>query len=552
MNRDAPSRSADRAKLRRIAVFALALSLTLVASCGGASGDSFSRGLGLADSIASQGDTGKSLNRLKRLRKKASSASQWLSIAKRERALGDSRAAVKTLQAGMRKLPTNPLLGAVLADTLNGLGEYDKAMAYHDLVSQTKYASVTALSMIRETSVTFPPIMDPGIWVVAYDATGNPACLRNAAVLYAAMGKMGEALAAADREYRVTGRDPYLCALIAYDASRFDASVSYLSVPLESLPDRDLFLLADAMSSLGKLDDARIVWQHCVAVAAGLSPVPWYNIALTEPDWAGQKQRLEECIRLFPSYYPSVARYARSVPRAATNDEKDFVEEELRSIGFLTLKMEAEMRSAPVEAERARQMLDAALAVSDDSRFLIEDLRFEQFENPDADRTAGRMWKLLERRSEDPLVRAYARWYFASIGNYDSAFSIKDKTPSDNPVAASEASFYLGLEAARLGDLAGAERHFQAVSNDAENSWCALANIARIRERREDYQGAADDLATAADLARDARAKSRLYAEAARLYIKLQSDDRARMLLGYAVELDPSNYAAIDFLRRFK
>ena len=552
MTPDAPARAKNRARFRRIAVFAIVISLAFVASCGGASDDSFSRGLRLADSIAAQGDTGKSLNKLKKLRKKALSASQWLSIAKRERALSDPRAAVKTLETGMRKLPTNPLLGAVLADTLNGLGEYDKAMAYHDIVASTKYASVTALSIINETSLTFPPIMDPAIWVVAYDATGNAACLRNAAVLRATMGKMGEALADADREYRATGQDPYLCALIAYDASRFDASVGYLDAPLESLSDRELFLLADAKCSLGDTEGARAVWLRSIAVAPGLSAVPWYNVALTEADWAGQKQRLEESIRLFPDYYPSVARYARSVPRVNTNVEKDFVEEELRAVGFLTLKMEAEMRSAPVEAARARQMLDAALAKSDDARFLIEDLRFEQLENPDNDRTAGRMWKLLERRSDDPIIRAYARWYFTSIGNYDSAFSIKDKASSEDPVAASKASFYLGLEAARTGDLAEAEKYFQSVSNDAEDSWCALANIARIRERREDYPGAAEDLATAADLARDARTKSRLYAEAARLYIKLQSDERARMLLGYAIELDPSNYAAIDFLRRFK
>ena len=115
-----------------------------------------------------------------------------------------------------------------------------------------------------------------------------------------------------------------------------------------------------------------------------------------------------------------------------------------------------------------------------------------------------------------------------------------------------EGLFYSALEEASLGDLSKAENLFSKVANDDRNAWRALADIARIKEKREDFQGAIDSYSMAAQLDSDPRTASSLHFEAASLLSSLHYTDQAITILRYSISLDPSNYRSAALLRELE
>ena len=96
------------------------------------------------DVLVRAGDTRDALRELVRLRKKAVSAGQWLSLVKRELQLDAPAQSVDTLAEALIGLPANESLAAVMTDTLVGLGRYEEALDYADILLLSPYMAVAA------------------------------------------------------------------------------------------------------------------------------------------------------------------------------------------------------------------------------------------------------------------------------------------------------------------------------------------------------------------------------------------------------------------------
>jgi tetratricopeptide (TPR) repeat protein len=200
--------------------------------------------------------------------------------------------------------------------------------------------------------------------------------------------------------------------------------------------------------------------------------------------------------------------------------------------------------------EEARRVLDRAIegsAKKKDIRLIIEKTRMDWLETTDSKKSAAAMWVLLEKYRDDPVLHSWAMWYFLSLGDASTALRLnKGATDPDG-------AYYSGLEKAFAGDLDRAEELFLSVANNDGNAWCALANVALIRERKNDFAGAAEKFTLAAKLSPDARRASRLQYEAARVLAQSCHDVRGALdLLRYALQLDPSNYRAVSMLRNLE
>jgi tetratricopeptide (TPR) repeat protein len=509
----------------------------------------FTHGLSAADALIAAGTPEKALSSLAKLRKKASSVQNWLSIAKRERQLGSSPAATVTLEQALAAYPSNQFLVAVLADTWVDLERYDKASAMRSALADSSFAPLIAYSDIMRTRASFPPDVDPGVWIEAYDASGDLACIDNAAVLYAIQGKSAEAVALADRRFALGGSRPLFPALLSYDAGYPEKVRGYFArtegTPDQGLSADELALLADAEYACGKDSRSRELWSALTDRYPDYSPIAWYDRAISGNDPVYEKQGLEACLSRYPAFYPAVCRYVRSVPRKKVS-EPDAIETELRKAGLRTLEMIAADERAPVDSAQAAEAIARALSASDDIRFRIEELRFNQLEKPDERRTAGSMWKLLEKYPHDPVLVPYAQWYFGSIRQFDAAFGL------GNGVDGSASDYWRGLEAAMAGDLEAAETSFGKVASDKALAWCALANLARISEKNADLESSAEYLDSAIRLAPDDATRSELAYESAKILTRLGDSVRARQMLGHAIDLDPENYAARTVLRKME
>lgn len=536
----------------------------------------FSDSLKSIDGWIAAGDSKRALSSLKKLSKSAQSAGQWLSIAKRERALKAFPTAAATLKAALKKIPSNTDLAAVLADTLVLAGDLDGACAYSATLEGTPWGTTVAWAEISRASTTNPFSIDPIYWQAAATVTGLPVFYRDAAVDWAMRGNLAAACSAAESQPFVGmaakasespssgtgGAESSMAAVpppaypdealfratLCYDAGFPDKTLEYLSPADESITDLDrLSLMADAAWRQKNTPLARSLWEREMVEHPHITALPYYNLAVVENDSVIRKRLLESTLAAFPTYYPAVVSYVRSVPAIRDSPLFDPLERELEKAGFRTLEMERKIAERPVTVEEARLVLNAAIAgsgKSPDIRLIIENARMDWFETTDAKKSAAAMWVLLEKYRDDPVLHSWALWYFISLG--DAATAIQLNKGATDP----DGAYYSGLERAFAGDLDRAEELFLSVANNDGNAWCALANVALIRERKKDFAGAVEKFTVSAKLAPNDGMASRLQYEAARILAESSHDARrAKDLLGYALQIDPSNYRASAMLR---
>lgn len=555
---------------------------TLLPSCSASRADaSFAKKIDKIDTLVLAGKNASALRSLSHLRNRAGSATQWLSIARRERELGDYSASVKTLKVALASLPANEALRAVMADSLIELGSFESAFTAATLTSE-KFAPLKAYAEIKR-SLAAATLPSPECYARAFDATGNALFRNNAAALYAGLGNYAAACALFPEEVKpssdVTAQiedaqiedeqyleplppDLYFHALLCYDGLKYDSVLELLPEIDDPRLTREMSaLLADCAWQTGDSTRSRAIWERLIAQYPDYSPIPYYDLAVTSGDFADEYARLEQCLALFPSWYPAVARYARSVAwrdidarsegtgESIPTDEgaRDVAERSLLEAGFMSLDMEAARRNSRISRDKAAAALERALTADSsapDVRLKIEAIRFSLGEDRDILRSSAEMWKLLEAYDDNPVLYQYATWFFAATGNFDTAFSLNRANPGGaNP-------FYSGLEAAMAGKMADAVEEFDKVANSETDSWTALANVARLVAKARDYNRAAETASLAASMAPDARVKSRLYGDQAEYLVALNQKDTAQKILAYALNLDPFNYRAAAYLRK--
>lgn len=529
----------------------------VVASCSKTDKNAlFQQKLDLIDSSIQEGSAQKALDNLSALRKKAQVPIQYLSIAKRELQLHSPVQALQSIQAGLKKYPNDSMLEAVLTHTLLQEGRAEDAAAAAETLQGTPYAGIGAEALIQADKIKQTYRTSVPFWQEGFKLTGEHIFLENAAVVLAHKGEIAQAAALRSRIAKEEAvRSPYFWSCLAYDLGNFqpvldDLVYSLAYTDMAGLPEhnpkafeharRHLLLAADASAGLSDMEQARGFWQMYIDRYADSSSEVFYNLAMTAPTDEEKAEVLIDCISQNPGYYPAVAQYVRACSAInAAHNQKNPLDEYLQNKDFFSLEMEKRLFVSSAFTLSAEQVLESATAAdSDDIRFPLEEFRYRYVQPKNYEQGNREMWKILEAHPHNPLVKAYARWYFASSGDFNACFGI------DKAYNHYEDVFYDGIRRAVQGYSTAALKNFAEVETESRYIIPATVNQAYIYDARNDPDMAIKYFSYAAELLPDKRTQSKMLYEAARIYAERNGIAEAIVLLNQALKLDSENHRA--------
>ena len=543
-----------KTKLVLIGSFLLCI---LIAACSKADkNELFQQKLNSIDSTIENGNTQKALKSLSALRKKARFPVQYLSIAKRELQLHSPVQALQSMQAGLKKHPDDPMLKAALTHTLLQEDRIEDAAAIAEALLGTSYAGIGTEALIQADKIKQTYRTPVPFWQEGFRLTGEHIFLENAAAMLAHQGEIAQAAALRSRIAKDEAlRSPYFWSCLAYDMGNFqpvldDLVYSLAYADMAGLPEhnpkafeyarRHLLLAADASAGLGDMDQARGFWQMYVDRYADSSSEVFYNLAMTAPTQEEKAEILIDCISQNPGYYPAVAQYVRACSAIeAAHSQKNPLDEYLQSKDFYSLEMEKSLFVSSAFTLSAEEVLESAMnADKDDIRFELEEFRYRYVQPKNYTRGNGEMWKILEAHPHNPLVKAYARWYFASSGDFNACFGI-DK--ADNHY---EDAFYDGIRRAVQGYSTAALKNFAEAEAESRYRIPSAVDQAYIYDARNEPDMAIKFFSRAAELVPDKRTKSKMLYESARIYAERNGIAEAIALLNQSLKLDSENHRA--------
>jgi len=543
-----------KTKLFLIGSFLLCI---LIAACSKADkNELFQQKLNSIDSTIEDGNTQKALKSLSALRKKARFPVQYLSIAKRELQLHSPVQALQSMQAGLKKHPDDPMLKAALTHTLLQEDRIEDAAAIAEALLGTSYAGIGTEALIQADKIKQTYRTPVLFWQEGFRLTGEHIFLENAAAMLAHQGEIAQAAALRSRIAKDEAlRSPYFWSCLAYDMGNFqpvldDLVYSLAYADMAGLPEhnpkafeyarRHLLLAADASAGLGDMDQARGFWQMYVDRYADSSSEVFYNLAMTAPTQEEKAEVLIDCISQNPGYYPAVAQYVRACSAIeVAHSQKNPLDEYLQSKDFYSLEMEKSLFVSSAFTLSAEEVLESAMnADKDDIRFELEEFRYRYVQPKNYTRGNGEMWKILEAHPHNPLVKAYARWYFASSGDFNACFGI-DK--ADNHY---EDAFYDGIRRAVQGYSTAALKNFAEAEAESRYRIPSAVDQAYIYDARNEPDMAIKFFSRAAELVPDKRTKSKMLYESARIYAERNGIAEAIALLNQSLKLDSENHRA--------
>ncbi|MGI5102501.1 tetratricopeptide repeat protein [Treponema vincentii] len=543
-----------KTKLFLIGSFLLCI---LIAACSKADkNELFQQKLNSIDSTIEDGNTQKALKSLSALRKKARFPVQYLSIAKRELQLHSPVQALQSMQAGLKKHPDDPMLKAALTHTLLQEDRIEDAAAIAEALLGTSYAGIGTEALIQADKIKQTYRTPVPFWQEGFRLTGEHIFLENAAAMLAHQGEIAQAAALRSRIAKDEAlRSPYFWSCLAYDMGNFqpvldDLVYSLAYADMAGLPEhnpkafeyarRHLLLAADASAGLGDMDQARGFWQMYVDRYADSSSEVFYNLAMTAPTQEEKAEVLIDCISQNPGYYPAVAQYVRACSAIeVAHSQKNPLDEYLQSKDFYSLEMEKSLFVSSAFTLSAEEVLESAMnADKDDIRFELEEFRYRYVQPKNYTRGNGEMWKILEAHPHNPLVKAYARWYFASSGDFNACFGI-DK--ADNHY---EDAFYDGIRRAVQGYSTAALKNFAEAEAESRYRIPSAVDQAYIYDARNEPDMAIKFFSRAAELVPDKRTKSKMLYESARIYAERNGIAEAIALLNQSLKLDSENHRA--------
>ena len=516
----------------------------------------FQQKLNVIDGVVQEGNTQKALNSLRALRKKAQMPIQYLSIAKRELQLHNPVQALQSIQAGLKKYPDDPMLKAALTHTLIQEDRIEDAAAAAESLLGTSYAGIGTEALILADKAKQTYRTPVSFWQEGFRLTGEHIFLENAAVMLAHQGDIAQAAALRSRIAKEEAlRSPYFWSCLAYDMGNFqpvldDLVYSLAYADMAGIPEnnpkafeyarRHLLLAADASAGLGDMEQARGFWHIYVDRYTDSSSEVFYNLAMTAATEEEKAEVLIDCISQNPGYYPAVAQYVRACSAInAVHNQNNPLEEYLQSKDFFSLEMEKKLFVSSAFTLSAEQVLEGAMATdSDDVRFLLEAFRYRYVQPKNYTQGNGEMWKILEAHPHNPLIKAYARWYFASSGDFNACFGIDKADNHDEDV------FYNGIRRAVQGYSTAALKNFAEVETENRYKIPATVDQAYIYDARNEPDMAIKYFSRAAEFLSDKRSQSKMLYEAARIYAERNGMPEAIMLLNRALKLDPENHRA--------
>lgn len=550
--------------MQRQKIFLILFIVFLFFSCSGKTNEqAFLDGLSNVDVQIAEGRQTKALKSLKRLQKKAVNSTNYVSIVKRQLKLNSIPDALISLQTGIKKYPDSPELSALLTSILIDSEKPAEALPYCENLKDTPYASLGAEASILSDIAFNSFNSDFSLLKAAYDKTENQVFLKNAAIVLAAKGRLRDA---SHLRYNIPNdvapEHPFFWSCIVYDLGVFDSIFGDLYFSLV-YADKDggegktaenarlhLMLAADAAFGQGDTEKARAFWQAAADRSPEASPIVFYDLALTAPDEKERVDLLIECIDLYPGFYPVIARYAREDIALRELNSQDELAAYLESKGFYSMKMEEAYFTSPKMTYKPEDLLARAMKTPDfDQRFILEEFRYNQImDKTYASKARGKadMWKILEKYGKEPIIREYAKWYFAKSGDFNACLSVSEigKRYED--------SFYAGINSALSGDFENAVSSFAASAQVPAYSYASTVNSAYMYYMSGKTEDAVNAYSLAASMTQDKKRQSMLHYEIASIFYERKAYDRAISVLGYALELNPKNYQAASLLKKLK
>lgn len=550
--------------MQRQKIFLILFIVFLFFSCSGKTNEqAFLDGLSNVDVQIAEGRQTKALKSLKRLQKKAVNSTNYVSIVKRQLKLNSIPDALISLQTGIKKYPDSPELSALLTSILIDSEKPAEALPYCENLKDTPYASLGAEASILSDIAFNSFNSDFSLLKAAYDKTENQVFLKNAAIVLAAKGRLRDA---SHLRYNIPNdvapEHPFFWSCIVYDLGVFDSIFGDLYFSLV-YADKDggegktaenarlhLMLAADAAFGQGDTEKARAFWQAAADRSPEASPIVFYDLALTAPDEKERVDLLIECIDLYPGFYPVIARYAREDIALRELNSQDELAAYLESKGFYSMKMEETYFTSPKMTYKPEDLLARAMKTPDfDQRFILEEFRYNQImDKTYASKARGKadMWKILEKYGKEPIIREYAKWYFAQSGDFNACLSVGEigKRYED--------SFYAGINSALSGDFENAVSSFAASAQVPAYAYASTVNSAYMYYMSGKTEDAVNAYSLAASMTQDKKRQSMLHYEIASIFYERKAYDRAISVLGYALELNPKNYQAASLLKKLK
>lgn len=514
------------------------------------------------DSYIEYGKYEKALYQLKKLKRKALTPQNYISIVKRLLKLHDKQTSVIILQEGVSKFSASPELSALLISILIDSGLPVDAVPYCENVENTIYAGIGAeasvLADIRLNSFNSnAPLLKS-----AYTITGDQTFLKNAALSLAQQGKLKEAADLRNVIDENTAPDePYFWSCLYYDIGVFAPVFNDLYFSLiysdtdggfgrnAELASKHLMLAADSAYGQGDVERARAFWIAATDRTPERSPVVFYDLALTSPNEKERTDLLLECIELFPTYYPVIAHYIRSCIALKASSVVDDITEYLEKKGFYSMKMEETYFSSPKMTYTPDELLSKALSTDNfDIRFVLEEFRYRRYKDSVSQELlngTADMWKLLEKYGGHSIVREYAKWYFSQNRDFNACFSVADVGIRHID------SFYKALSLIIDSEFEEALTEFASAHSDG-TIYPVTVNSAYGYYMQGKADMALDKLLAASAMIDDRKEQSRLQYDIAFILASKKLYTRAISVLGYALELNPDNYKAKILLKKLE
>ena len=549
--------------MRRLSFIFLSL-LLLFFSCKKHAGSvKFFSQIKVIDSYILQDERDRALSSLIALSSTVQDARQVLAVAKRMLQINATPEIIKFLQTVIPEVTDSPEVAGLLISTLIDAGHVENVDEYAVYVKNSAYASLVAESSAFRSDGEACLRVDPRCWEEAYRLTGMQCFLKVASLIFCKEGKLSQAEFLRESISKdVDIEDPFFWACVSYDLGHFDfvfksVESSVLNAENQGVfeiknvdvdkASRHLLLAADAAYGTGDIDIARSYWLICADMPRPF-PVALYNLALTSENEEEKAKFFVECITKYPSYYPAVSSYIRQYLTLKENEISDDVTKYLAERGFYSMKMEDVYLSLPNMVYSPETLLKVALGQKDsDPRIAVEYFRYKHYQGMDFRSGIADMWKLLEDYPDSADIKTYAKWYFSHCRDFNACFSVGDV--GDEALDA----FYLGLEKAiKSSTDDDIIESFEKAATVKEYKVFSTANIAYIYYKQGMKDKAIETLALAASMTDEGKVKSRLHYQLAKILSEVKSYERAISVLGYAIEVDPTNYPAQVLLEKLQ
>ncbi len=407
-------------------------------------GMSIDEQLSQVDSLIAIGDYDTAWSSLRKIAKTIRSSSETLGVVRRALILQRDSFAKEQLEDALDKYPDNLELLAVYVHMGLREEEYEKILPYAKNLEATNYGSLNSelrfkldeqtvrIANEKKSEDEQATVIDyyAEDYVQAYsdiyNSIGDPAYLRNAALVYALKGHMAKAFSY-HPSVITSYENPLFWAQISYDAYMFEQVVADLQVFEYS--SNELALLADAYVHLGLLEEAQQTWLNSTQEFSQENPIAWHNTALYYHSLGDAKNANDLILYLvetFPNYVDGLAAYGQfsvtDEPSPSTTVFTSLLEE--KGMQSIQMKQNEEIKHFDVRDVLAK--MDTAiddLLVSDETRameLLIERTKlYWSAAEPTltSQQKASDVWGMLENYVQDPygynsmLIR-FAMWFF--------------------------------------------------------------------------------------------------------------------------------------------